>query len=136
MNRKLLVLSILMVFMLLGLAYEAQSPATTAATQPVVTPSQQVGLVIHVDPTTGAIIENPAPGANKIALSPELANAFSTSDEGIVEEPNPSGRGGMYANLQGRFENGMVATIDANGKAVAPCAQGLTHAADASASEK
>jgi hypothetical protein len=136
MNRKLLVLSILTAFALLGIAYEAQSPTTAASTQPAVAPSHQVGLIINVDPETGVIIEEPAPGASKIGVPAELANAWSTSDEGLVEVPNTSGKGGMIAHLQGRFEAGMVATVDANGKLVAPCAQGLTHTADHSASQK
>lgn len=136
MNRKLLVLSILAACTLLGIAFEAQGPATTAATQPAAAPSHQVGLILNIDPATGAIVEEPVPGAARLELSPELATAFSTSDEGIVEQPNPSGRPGMYANLEGRFQAGQVATIDANGNAVAPCAQGLTHAADISASQK
>ena len=136
MNRKLLVLSILMAFVLLGLAYEAQGPTTTASTQAAVAPSNELGLVLNIDPTTGAIIEHAAPGAGKLSIPADLASRWSTSDEDLIEGPLPSGLPGKYVHLQGRFENGMVGTIDANGNMNAPCAQGLNTAADLSASQK
>src|SRR6478609_6867061 len=98
MNRKLLVLSILPAFALLGMSHDAQSPAK-ASTASV---SSQQGLVLNIDPVTGAIIDHPVPGATKLAVPAALANAMSTSDDGLFEVPNPSGRKGMYSNLQGR----------------------------------
>jgi hypothetical protein len=126
MNRKLLVLSILPAFVLLGMIHDTQAPATASATA---TPSAQ-GLILNIDPVTGAIIDHPAAGASKLALPAELASHMSTSDEGLVEQPNPSGGKGLYVNLQGRYQNAIVATVDANGKLSTPCAQGLNTAAN------
>jgi hypothetical protein len=136
MNRKLTVLSILSASVLLGLVYDTQAPTTIASSPSVVAASPQVGLVLNIDPTTGAIVENAVPGATKLALPADLASRLSTSDAGLVEKPNPSGGKGQYVNLQGRYQNAMVGTVDANGKLVAPCAQGLNTAADKSASRK
>ncbi len=121
MNRKLLVLSVLPAFLLLGTIHDTQSPAIAGAT--VVAPSAQ-GLVLNLDPNTGAILDHPVTGATKLAVSPELAARMSTTDEGLLEQPNPSGRKGVYVNLQGRYENAMVGTV-VDGKLTTPCAQGL-----------
>jgi hypothetical protein len=129
MNRKFWVLSILTVFVLLGLAVVAQGPATRSSTRPVVATPPNAGLVLHIDPVTGAVVDNPASGTGKLAVPATLSERWSTSGEGLVERPNPSGGKGYYVNLQGRFENGMVATVDANGRLHAPCAQGLGDAA-------
>lgn len=136
MNRKILILSILAVFVMLGFSYDTQNPSNAVSTQPAFAQSQPVGLVINIDPATGAIVEDAVPGATRLAIPTALSERWSTSDEGLVEMPNPSGGKGVYVNLQGRFENGMVGTIDADGKLVAPCAQGLNTAADRSASGK
>jgi hypothetical protein len=49
-----------------------------------------------------------------------LGAAVSQSQEGLVEEKAP--HGGYMVNLQGRFQNAMTMTIDANGNTVsAPC---------------
>ena len=132
MNRKLRVLSVVAAFVLLGFSYDSRTPATTASS--VDTPSTS-GLILNIDPATGAIIDAPAPGATKLDVPAQLAERWSTSDEGLVEKPNPSGGKGMYVNLQGRFENGMVATVDANGDLQSPCAQGLNTVAN-TASDK
>lgn len=125
MNRKLRLLSMLAAFALLGMTFDARTPAPTA--QPV-TP-QPAGLTLHIDPATGAIIDAPASGATRLDIPASLSQSWSTSDEGLIEQPNPAGGKGVYVNLQGRFENGTVATIDANGTLNAPCAQGLSHSA-------
>ena len=126
MNRKLLVLSIVPAFALLGMSHDTQAPAQ-ASTLSV--PSQQ-GLILNIDPVTGAIIDHPAAGTTKLAVPAELAAHMSTSDDGLLEQPNPSGGKGMYVNLQGRYQNAIVATVDANGKLSTPCAQGLNTAAN------
>jgi hypothetical protein len=134
MHRKLLVLSIIAAFVLLGFAYDAQGPS--APEQSSVAPAGSAGMILNIDPVTGAIVDEAAPSASKLAVPASLAERWSTSDEGLVVQPNPSGGKGVYINLQGRFENGMVATVDASGKLTAPCAQGLNTAANTAASEK
>jgi len=129
-------LSILTALVLLGFTYDARNMSTTAPAQSTITPSGSSGLVLNIDPATGAIVEAPVSGATKLSIPASLAQRWSTSDEGLIEQPNPSGGKGMYVNLQGRFENGMVANVDANGTLNAPCAQGLNTDASHSASEK
>lgn len=133
MNRKLLVLSILPAFALLGTIHDTQSPANASAGLTVATPSAQ-GLILNIDPNTGAILDHPASNATRLALPADLASRLSTTDEGLMEQPNPSGGKGTYVNLQGRYENAIVGTA-ANGKLVTPCAQGLNTAAN-TASQK
>jgi hypothetical protein len=75
------------------------------------------GLMIYVDPQTGAILKVPAPGTVPLQLSPELQNALSTSHDGLVEVPSPLPGGGIKLDLQGRFQSPLFVTIDANGNA-------------------
>ena len=87
MNRKLRVLSIVAAFVLVGFSDDSRTPATTASSLDTPSPS---GLILNIDPATGAIIEAPAPGATKLDIPAHLAERWSTSDEGLVEKPNPS----------------------------------------------
>lgn len=50
-----------------------------------------------------------------------LGDAVSQSSEGLVEAKSPVKGGGYMVNLQGRFQNAMTMTIDANGNTSAPC---------------
>jgi len=120
MNRKLTVLSILPAFALLGMVHDSQ---VASARDDRALAAQ--GLILNIDPVTGAIIDTPVAGATKLAIPADLANEMSTTDEGLIELPNPSGGKGRYVNLQGRYQNAVVATVDANGKLSTPCAQGL-----------
>lgn len=131
MHRKLMMLSIPTAFVLLGVVNDAQTPAPAQSAAP----SGSVGMIINIDPATGAIVEQAAPSTTKLAVPAEMAQRWSTSDEGLVEEPNPSGNEGVYVNLQGRFQNGMIATVDANGTLRTPCAQGLNAAAGTTPSD-
>jgi len=120
-----MVLSILPAFVLLGMIHDTQAP-TQAGAQAMAAQ----GLILNLDPATGAIIDHPAAGTSKLVIPSELANHLSTSDEDLVERPNPSGGKGMYVNLEGRYQNAIVATVDANGTLSSPCAQGLNTAAN------
>lgn len=75
------------------------------------------GLMIYIDPKTGAILKVPAPGTVPLQLSPQLQNALSTSHDGLVEVPSPLPGGGIRLDLQGRFQNPLFVTIDADGNA-------------------
>src|SRR5262249_7404970 len=79
-------------------------------------PSSTSGMMIYIDPQTGAILKAPAPGTVPLQLTPQLQNALSTSHQGLTEIPNPVPGGGVKVDLQGRFQSPLVATIDANGK--------------------
>ena len=75
------------------------------------------GLMIYVDPHTGAILKGLAPGTVPLQLSPELRNALSTSHDGLVEVPSPLPGGGVKLDLRGRFQSPLFVTIDATGNA-------------------
>jgi hypothetical protein len=73
-------------------------------------------MMIYVDPQTGALRKEAAPGTVPLQLTPELRNAISTSHQGLVEVPSPVPDGGVTVDLQGRFQSPLFATIDANGQ--------------------
>jgi hypothetical protein len=89
-----------------------QQPAGESAA----VPSGAAGMMIHIDPQTGAVLREPAPGTVPLQLTPALQNAFSTSHQGLVEVPSSVPGGGVKLHLQGRFQSPLIATIDANGK--------------------
>jgi hypothetical protein len=78
--------------------------------------SSAPGMTIYIDAQTGALLKEPAPGAVPLQLTPELQNAFSTSDQGLVEVPSSVPGGGVRMDLQGRFRSPLLATTDAHGK--------------------
>src|SRR5262245_60365359 len=82
---------------------------------PAAVPEAAPGMMIYLDPQTGAVLSAPAPGTVPLPLTPELQNALSTSHQGLVEVPNPVPGGGFKLDLQGRFQSPLGATIDANG---------------------
>jgi len=50
-----------------------------------------------------------------------LGNAVSQSSEGLVQEKLTTRGGGYKVNLQGRFQNAMTMSIDANGNITSSC---------------
>lgn len=100
---------------------QTQAGSGTIAPQPpvenpAVLPEGTSGLRVHIDPKTGAILREPAPGTVPLRLTPQEQNALSTSHQGLVEVPNPLPGGGVKLDLQGRFQSPLIGTIDANGK--------------------
>jgi hypothetical protein len=89
-------------------ATSSPAPGAKAATA--------AGMTIHVDPQTGALLKEPAPGTVPLHLTPPLANSLSTSDQGLVEVPSSVPGGGVRMDLQGRFRSPLLATTDAHGK--------------------
>jgi hypothetical protein len=73
------------------------------------------GLRVHIDPQTGRLTTKPGAGI-PMQLSPAEVNAMSTSHHGLVEALSPRARGGVFINLQGRFQSSLVATVDETGK--------------------
>jgi len=96
-------------------AAQAQQAPGANASQPAGAPATG-GMIIYVDPQTGQFVKGPAPGTVPLQLPPHLQNAFSTSDQGLVEELSPVPGGGVRVDLQGRFRSPVFATTDANGK--------------------
>lgn len=86
------------------------------AEKPATGPEGVSGMTIHIDPRTGALLKEPAPGTVPLQLTPQLKNALSTSHQGLVETPSSVPGGGVKVDLQGRFQSPVFATIDANGK--------------------
>jgi hypothetical protein len=91
-------------------------PVFSGENQPAGVPEGAGGMTIYVDPQTGAILKEPAPGAVPLQLTPELRNSLSTSHQGLVETPSAAPGGGVKLDLQGRFQNPLIVTTDANGK--------------------
>ena len=94
----------------------AAPPVFSEENQPAAVPGGTPGMVIYIDPQTGAILKEAAPGSVPLQLSPQLANSLSTSHQGLVETPSPVAGGGVKVDLQGRFQNPLIVTIDADGK--------------------
>ena len=80
---------------------------------PAAVPEGAAGMIIYIDLQTGALLHAPAPGTVPLQWTPELQNALSTSQHGLVE--TPAAGGGVKVDLQGRFQSPLVATIDAHG---------------------
>jgi hypothetical protein len=93
---------------------QTQTGANAGASQPpAAVPEGAAGMIIYIDPQTGAILHEPAPGTVPLQLTPQLQNALSTSQQGLVE--TPAAGGGVKVDLQGRFQSPLTATLDANG---------------------
>lgn len=96
--------------------------AFTLATPPVFSEESQpalgsaAGMTIHVDPKTGALLAEPVPGSVLLQLTPQLRDALNTSHQGLAEVPSSVPGGGFKLDLQGRFQNPLIVTIDADGK--------------------
>jgi hypothetical protein len=94
----------------------ATQPTFAGDKPPAAVKGSAQGMTIHIDPKTGAILREPAPGSVPLQLSPQLGNAVSTSHQGLVESPITAPGGGVQVDLQGRFQHPLVVTIDEHGK--------------------
>jgi hypothetical protein len=74
------------------------------------------GMMIYIDPKTGAFLKEPVPGYVPLPLTPQLRNSVSTSHEGLAEVPSSVPGGGFKLDLQGRFQSPLVVVIDEDGK--------------------
>jgi hypothetical protein len=95
----------------------ASGPAPSSAnkSEQNAKPGASEGLKIHIDPRTGAILKEAAPGTVPLQLTPKLQDALSTSHEGLAEVPNTVPGGGVKVDLRGRFQSPLAATIGADG---------------------
>ena len=84
--------------------------------EPATAPAATSGMLIHIDPQTGTILKEAAPGSVPVQLTPNLRNALDTSHQGLVEVQGSAPGSGVKVHLQGRFRNPLFATTDANGK--------------------
>jgi len=112
---------------------EAQSVvAATQTTSEFSMPAGSAGQVLSLDSVTGKPRAAQATSGN---LAGMLGDAVSTSSEGLVEAKNPVAAGGYKMDLQGRFQNAVTATVDANGNLTAPCVSGPRNDAPAGPGE-
>jgi hypothetical protein len=95
---------------------EGASVPQPSAGKPAAAPTGASGMTVYIDPRTGAILKEPAPGTLPLQLTPQLRDALSTSHQGLVEVPSPVPGGGVKVDLQGRFQSPLVVTIDPEGK--------------------
>lgn len=82
------------------------------------------GYRVFIDAATGAIVSEPN-GTEPVVLNKEMENALSTSSAGLQETASPVTGGGVMVQLDGRFQNAMMATVDEDGTLDAPCVSGL-----------
>jgi hypothetical protein len=94
-------------------AEEGQPPAPHGGTD---VSKDAPGMRAFVDPQTGGLVREPAPGTAPLELSPAESNAFSTSHQGLVEAPSTVPGGGFKLDLQGRFQSPLTATVGPDGK--------------------
>jgi hypothetical protein len=97
----------------------AARPATTKTkkTLPAVPASAQAGMIVSIDPETGALRMPTAEELNALMLSRDPSLDFS--DEGLVEVHHPNGA--VSIDLQGRFQEFAVVRIAPNGRKVFDC---------------
>lgn len=81
-----------------------------------VSPAFAAGQVLILDPSSPD--RNPLQSAE---IQAELGDALSTSSDGLVIEKSKVPGGGIMVNLQGRFQNAIVLTVDDEGNTSAPC---------------
>jgi hypothetical protein len=87
------------------------------------------GYRAFIDPATGGLTAHPT-SIGAVGLDKDVANALSTSSEGLREEPSPVPGGGVMVDLRGRFRNATIATIDETGALRVPCVSGLPQQRD------
>ncbi|MBE0543314.1 MAG: hypothetical protein IH623_18365 [Verrucomicrobia bacterium] len=105
---------------------DKENPTTSlapASTMPAVEGTS--GRRVYIDPATGrpgSIPPTIPPGLSRL---PEVANALSTSSEGLREVPVAAPGGGVMVDLQGRFRSLVTATVGADGSVGLRCGPGL-----------
>lgn len=88
-------------------------PPPAAASSPQASSPPRAGRRVQIDPRTGRIVTPTLAQRRAFALSPETLEAMSTSHRGLYEEVLPNGA--VKVNLQGRFRNLLMATVDDDG---------------------
>lgn len=94
-------------------------PGASGSYQPAENPaavSSAPGMTVYIDRRTGVLLPGPTPDTIPLQLTPEMQNALSTSDQGLVEVQSSEPGGGVTVYLQGRFQSPLFAITDANGK--------------------
>lgn len=85
---------------------------TTPASAQTSGSSTAPGMVAHVDPVTGEILETPPPSE---------VYAAEKRPHQVQSAPEPDDGGGEMIRLNGAFEHSMVATVEPGEKPTAEC---------------
>lgn len=107
-----------------GRAGEAGDAAATVGTRAAIqettarTPTATQGMRVYRDPQTGRL-GPPPPGVQPPGLSAAELRMLNRSDQGLVQRVLP--HGGVAVDLQGRYQNMAVATVDEDGRAAVNC---------------
>ncbi len=119
--RRLICVLVLTVPLFAGDPKPATTPAPAkdaAAEQKTAQPAQKQtaagGMVVQIENDT--VVRNPDLSTD---VQEALAEMINTSSEGLVQETLADGT--VVVDLEGRFQSAMVATINADGKAVGHC---------------
>ena len=86
---------------------------------PAQIPAATQGMRVYRDPQTGQLGPLPT-GVVPPGLTVSEQHMLSRSDQGLKSRTLPSG--GVAIDLQGRYRNMTVATVDSNGQATVNCA--------------
>lgn len=96
----------------------SSSAPETAAAEPAPS-TEAAGLVIYVDPATGAVVEHPTPEQERALAEKRRHDPLARSDEGLV--PFALEGGGTGVHLGGRFQSALVVHRHADGRWVYGC---------------
>ena len=120
--RRKLPLIIVPLAVLLAVSHVSQDETPVAGTVAIAaaggSPVSSAGMRLYVDPDTGEFVETPSE-ASAVETAQDEMGQFSTSTAGLFEEEAPGG--GIMVNLQGRFQQAYIATIDESGNLSAGC---------------
>ncbi len=89
-------------------AAETSRPANPSAAAR----NEAPGLVVHIDPTTGEFLPEPAADG----VTTQAADTAKAPVRQLKAVPSPTLGGGIMIDLQGQFQTPLIVTIDADGK--------------------
>ncbi len=76
------------------------------------------GLRVHIDPSTGELLDEPPPGSET-----DVGSSVQLPGPELVEEPSPVAGGGTMIRLDDRFRADFRAEVGPDGKLVTDCQQ-------------
>lgn len=96
-------------------------PQTTLASEDLtaklgcarILPQGKSGFYAYFDPSTGKLASAATKGSGGVKLTPDALYRFSTFHEGLSPKVLPDGS--MKLDIQGRFQQGSIAVLDAKG---------------------
>lgn len=119
MKQKLLFVAFLSVLVFITSSHPRHRQAGVPANGPA-GGGGAAGYILHVDPESHEFVEAPV-FTESDPFSDRIDDALNFSTEGLVEKPSDVEGGGVMVDLQGRFRNTSVITINADGTLSAPC---------------